>query len=243
MNELSADFPSSEARQPTEAQIRKEERLAGYRDWLKTLDDQVQRGKITGGERNNKIARAMFARDLLIERFKTTALIDDLTKLPNAKAFRKKYYRDFAKRGETFGLLIMDADFFKRINDTYGHAVGNEVLVQIGLTLNTIFREEREGSNDFIGRIGGEEFGAILEGVKSQKDLFNIAERARLAFDGNPFLVTIGQEMQRIPVTISIGGGLFKGGDPREFFHSVDKKALYSAKEQGRNRVVMLSES
>lgn len=218
----------------------REIRLAAYQDWADNLDLQVEQGKITKKEKNAKIARALYARDLWAERFRNMAYQDELTGLPNRKAFKVKSTA-LVRRGGPFGMLIVDIDFFKNINDTYGHPSGDNALVQTGLSLVSSLRVAREGNNDdLVTRWGGEEFAILLPKVENEGDLQTVAERIRLGISQNQITIKNENGAQKASITVSIGGGIFREGDFHEFVELVDKKALYEAKNQGRNRSVIL---
>lgn len=217
----------------------REKRQAGYCDWLLTLREMAKAGKITEDEKDMKITRAMLARDVLIERARTKASRDPLTGLPNRGAFNRSY-SELIKRGEDFGLLILDIDHFKNVNDTLGHPAGDSVLIQLGLNLVTSLRVQREsGKRDFVGRYGGEEFVVFLPGVNNAKDLERIAERLRSNLGNNPFSVKVEGIQKEILVTASIGAGVYQGQEQNEFVQLVDN-ALYRAKKQGRNQTVLV---
>ena len=162
------------------------------------------------------------------------ALRDDLT-----KAFNKKYFLDrleqevsFARRhGSFLSLLMFDVDHFKRINDTFGHVAGDQVLARLAQVTQSTVRAE-----DVFGRYGGEEFAVICRGIPLA-DAATMAERLRAMVAGAQFVYEAGV----IPVTISIG----VAGYPEvavqnalELIAAADE-ALYGAKRGGRNRVVV----
>ena len=230
---------TTEFRNQGEKEKYKEERLAAYEDWLQTLENQVQEGKMELVDKNRKIARNLLARDLQVNRYREQAKRDFLTNLPNKRAFKEKYKTTIG-RGVPFGMLLVDVDHFKKVNDEYGHLTGDKVLIQMGLIMTSNLRETREKENfDVIARIGGEEFGILLPGVKSNVDLDNVAKRIKSSFD-DPLFVKVGGEGKKVPITISIGGGLYQGEEVEQFFDKVDQGALYQAKVQGRNRIVIL---
>jgi len=147
---------------------------------------------------------------------------DPLTGLANRRELRE--YFD-AMDDRPASLLVLDLDFFKKVNDTYGHDVGDEVLAEIAerLTKNT-----REG--DIAARIGGEEFAAILMDVRVRQ-VFKVAEQIRESITATPVKTSAGE----IPVTISIGTAT---RDKKESISNWKKRAdiaLYEAKEKGRN--------
>jgi two-component system, cell cycle response regulator len=126
-------------------------------------------------------------------------------------------------------LMILDIDHFKRVNDTYGHDCGDEVLKGFADRLRGIIR-----SGDLLCRLGGEEFVIVMPNVNAPSAA-RIAERARAAIQQEPFVMpTTGQS---IPVTASIGlAERREDTNPHELYRRADQ-ALYRSKSEGRNRV------
>jgi diguanylate cyclase (GGDEF)-like protein len=122
--------------------------------------------------------------------------------------------------------MMLDVDHFKKINDTYGHPVGDQVLRQIGKLLPNYLRSE-----DVAYRYGGEEFCIVLENTEAKRAL-RIAERLRLAFSEMSF----ESEIQTFHATLSVGLAEYISGESAENLKSRADKALYTAKENGRNR-------
>lgn len=122
-------------------------------------------------------------------------------------------------------IILMDIDFFKKVNDTYGHNVGDEVLVKVSHTLKSNLR-----SADIAARIGGEEFLLILP-KQNLETAQIVGERLRTS------VAELSWTQTNLKVTIS--GGICDDTtlDPSEMLASADKK-LYSAKDQGRNRIL-----
>ena len=161
------------------------------------------------------------------------ALTDHLTGLPNRRAFESKVNAD-VRHGEiskgTAALAVFDIDHFKRVNDTYGHEMGDAVLRHVAQTLTRSLRK-----SDFVARLGGEEFVAVLHDVDGEG--FNhIADRIRLAVERTPFEL----DGRTIPVTVSVGLAPLPDQYPcfTRLFADADN-ALYQAKGEGRNRVVL----
>lgn len=215
-------------------------------DWQRGLAKQVERGQITQDQKEERIARSMAVLTLLLRRYREEARRDPLTNLANRREFERRF-DNLVKQESTFGLLMVDIDHFKKVNDEYGHLAGDNVLIQVGLILGNNLREIRqEGEVDVIARfgkeaarVGGEEFAVLLPGIKNEENLRMVAERIRLAFSDNHLQVTTGRATIEIPITISIGGGVYRGRDAETFRGGVDK-SLYAAKDAGRNRAEIL---
>jgi diguanylate cyclase (GGDEF)-like protein len=185
-------------------------------------------------------AAARFAEELafslrrvqLFRQVERLSLTDGLTGLWRRSALDGKL-EDELRRSAAFkttaGLMIVDIDHFKRLNDNYGHQFGDIVLKRVAQLL-------REGvyETDFVGRYGGEEFGIVLPRADAA-GLLRKAETIRQRIAAEPFQ----QGLDTVRLTVSIGIAHFPrdGATPRELVASADA-ALYAAKEGGRNRVV-----
>ena len=154
---------------------------------------------------------------------------DMLTGLPNRRhtlASLEKAHAGAREHGAPLAVAIFDIDHFKRINDTHGHAVGDQVIRRVALRAKAALRDE-----DMLGRIGGEEFVCVLQRSSAQAAEI-VAERVRKA-------VEIGTaDEEGLPnATISVGLAVYDGeADVEELLHRADK-ALYVAKREGRNRL------
>jgi len=135
---------------------------------------------------------------------------------------------------KSLAVIMVDADHFKKINDSFGHPVGDEVLVELARRLKTGVRK-----NDAVARYGGEEFAVILDNA-GEKEAQDIAEKMRHSIRSRPFATSAG----RITVTASFGYTIAAGRvrtAGKELLERADQ-ALYQAKERGRDRVVSYSE-
>jgi diguanylate cyclase (GGDEF)-like protein len=130
--------------------------------------------------------------------------------------------------GHPFSLLMLDLDHFKRINDQWGHAVGDEALRQFADSVRCCLRAQ-----DVAGRLGGEEF-AILLPETGENVAMPVAERIRARMEQTP----VPTEPGYCTVTVSIGVTQVEDGDDLEALLRRADEALYAAKERGRNRVV-----
>lgn len=160
----------------------------------------------------------------------TLAATDMLTGLPNRRSFMAALDAALLDaRGHTGqrGILLMaDIDHFKRVNDTYGHLVGDAVLQHVGQMMRQELRQ-----HDSAGRIGGEEFTVLLHRI-GLDDGLTMANRIRQSLADTPVMTSAGP----IAVTISIGLVVLEGGDATRALSRADE-ALYAAKGSGRNRV------
>ena len=154
---------------------------------------------------------------------------DPLTGIPNRLAYEEQFQQEF-QRWKRFGnplsFLIWDIDHFKKINDHYGHAAGDEVLRMVAQQINSRLR-----STDFLARYGGEEFAMLLPGadIESAQQL---ADQIRLHIGECGFRYSDAH----IPVTLSCGLSSFTPGDSLESVFQRADRALYQAKSMGRNR-------
>jgi len=161
---------------------------------------------------------------------KEEVMIDGLTQIYNRKAFDKKISDSFNKKSKKrrpFTLVMIDIDYFKKVNDEYGHTVGDEILKMVARTIKETFR-----LNDFVARYGGEEFSVMIDRIDSHY-IMDVCERVRIAIESMHF--TINDET--IPTSASIGIAFSKHSDtPKKLIDRADK-ALYLAKESGRNTI------
>ena len=161
------------------------------------------------------------------QHWKTRALTDPLTALPNRRAFERGM-AGLRPHNRQAALLILDLDHFKVVNDTFGHAAGDFVLQQIAMTLRTTVRLP-----DLVSRLGGEELAVLLPDTDAAEAAV-VAERIRRAIER----LVMQWEGQSITITASIGVAVALGSLPtRDLFVQADA-ALYAAKKGGRNRVV-----
>lgn len=156
---------------------------------------------------------------------------------PLTGLFNRRYFSDpkemdlLLGRNRSFGLIFLDIDNFKSINDTYGHAAGDDVIKD---TANIIMMHTR--GMDVAGRYGGEEFLIVMPDIDNIDELKLIAERLRQNFESNK----INTNTIEINRTCSIGITVGQGKDGENGFESTVKKAdgaMYKAKQGGRNRV------
>ncbi len=163
------------------------------------------------------------------ERIRNLAYFDVLTGLPNRRLFEDRLGMAIAsahRHGHRSAILFLDLDLFKRINDTLGHAAGDEVLMEMSRRLESVRRED-----DTAARIAGDEFVLLMHEIPDEQAAAKLAERI-IDEVQRPFLVG-GHELY---VTTSIGISLYPddGSDAEALMQAADL-AMYQAKEQGRN--------
>lgn len=161
---------------------------------------------------------------------------DALTGVLNRREFDRivAEEEDYARRfGRTVALVLVDLDHFKKINDTHGHGVGDEILRACA---QRIGEQVRDG--DRVARYGGEEFAVLLTGVNAE-DAENVAWRIVAAMANDPVILDDGRD---IKITLSAGSAVLptNAADGKRLMRAADE-ALYQAKADGRNRAIAAS--
>lgn len=188
---------------------------------LKTLIDRVK-----AVEKESEKSRAQLEE----QRYKATH--DPLTSLPNREAYNERAFHElhrFKRYGHPLSLAVCDLDHFKSINDTFGHQAGDKVLKLIAQVISTRLR-----SVDFVARYGGEEFVLVMPETDAQ-GAKTVLDKIREVVAKTPF------RFKDSPVNITMSFGIveFKGEDSVEAAFARADKALYQAKDNGRNQCVI----
>lgn len=164
-----------------------------------------------------------------LEKHRYKSLHDPLTELPNREAYSERIQAEFyrwQRYQHPLSLAVFDLDYFKKINDNFGHHAGDRVLKVISRSIAKRLREV-----DFFGRYGGEEFVAILPETSLDK-AHVLLEKIRLAIANTAF----NYKNEPLSITLSIGITEFRPGDTIESVFVRADKTLYTAKSEGRNR-------
>ncbi|MDD3717366.1 MAG: diguanylate cyclase [Actinomycetota bacterium] len=169
----------------------------------------------------------------LYEGAKRMAITDGLTKIYNHRFFQELFEKEFkraSRYGTSFSLIMLDIDYFKRLNDTYGHLFGDEILKEMANLVKGCLR-----TMDILARYGGEEFAILLPETDLEDAVFT-ADRIRMAVENHDFPHSRGKPVK---VTVSQGVTSFPspGIQKRSDIVAKADAALYEAKEAGRNRV------
>ncbi len=191
------------------------------------------------GGYTSELRKKVAAKNVELERayrkLEKLATTDELTGLLNRRSIFRALEEEIGRSNryhQNFSLCLLDIDFFKKVNDTFGHLVGDRVLMHVAELLICHSR-----STDKIGRYGGEEFMIILPNT-SLDGAISYAEKIRKAIEENELLVE--SEGCNVKVTVSIGVTTYIQEESLEKLISRVDRALYEAKERGRNRVVSL---
>ncbi|WP_219350084.1 GGDEF domain-containing protein [Desulfurobacterium atlanticum] len=170
---------------------------------------------------------------MITKNLEKDVFIDKLTLLYNRHSFQNEVKRRIwisRKDGVPVSILIIDIDFFKKVNDTFGHIKGDEVLSKVAHIIKSQIR-----GKDLAFRFGGEEFIVVLPGVGKDEAL-TVAERIRKAVEDTEF--GIGKK-----ITVSCGIAEYSPGETLEQLIDRADKALYEAKNSGRNRCVVAEDN
>lgn len=199
---------------------------------VRTSAVREREGRTIGGVEIFDDKTELSAAHRQVSELRDLAMTDQLTGIPNRRHFDmalRSRIAEFAGYDRPFGLLIADLDRFKVLNDTHGHAAGD-------LALRTVSRTMLEASraSDDLARIGGEEFGITVPDIGPSM-LRAIADRM-CSLVGRTSVRADGRDLA---ITVSIGGAIAIAGDTPETIFKRADRALYAAKEEGRNRVVI----
>jgi diguanylate cyclase (GGDEF)-like protein len=192
---------------------------------IRSSQIEIQRDRSRLAEKNEELQQA---NEILAQ----LSITDGLTKLHNHRYFQDHLTREIKRVGRTdasLALILLDIDDFKLLNDSHGHAAGDEVLVSLASIMMDSARE-----SDLIARYGGEEFVVLMPNT-DLAGAVHLAEKIRMTVESTRLI--IGDNMKPIEITISVGVAIFTG-NRREFFGHADR-ALYQAKAAGKNCVII----
>jgi len=160
--------------------------------------------------------------------------LDYLTKLYNRRYVihvSEKYIKKLNEKGTTFAILMLDIDYFKKINDTYGHSCGDTVLIHLSKLLKKSLR-----SSAIVSRWGGEEFLVLLPDITDIKELEIIGERLRISIEESTLYCTD----KLISMTVTFGGSISQKDENFNTLLIRADQALYKGKKRGRNQICIL---
>jgi len=203
---------------------------AGFDDFLtKPVQPEELNARLLVGSRIIDLQQKLI-QTCELSQFKATH--DTLTGLWNRGAileFLRAQLAMAARRSSNLALMMVDVDHFKKINDTYGHSVGDSVLIHVTRLMNSCIR-----ASDWLGRYGGEEF-LVIASESPSSDAIRVAERLRRAVADNPF--TSGDLTISPTISIGIANSHLIVSPTAEALVRIADSALYRAKDKGRDRI------
>ena len=234
--------PTPQTEKPSREESPVERRQKVWRGWI---DEEFQRrdeGKLTEDELKDRLAEKFritddeLTKQMQIAQSRAELLnTDELSEIPNGYMFDRDI-DELVLNNEKFGLIMMDIDNFRAINSAHGHSGADKIIRQLARTLEAALRskdeEDEERPKDKVYRLHGDEEAILIRGIEQPADLMAVSERLRTIVEQTPARLETGEV---VPVTMSFGGAIYDGSDLETFIDTVDKKALYGAKENGKN--------
>lgn len=206
------------------------------RDLLHRLARKTQQMNDLNASLEHRVSERTRALEDANRLLEETVRTDALTGLNNRRYFfelGRTALKKAIRAGKPVSAIMFDADMFKKINDTYGHAVGDKALIHLSVMAQEALRD-----TDILARLGGEEFAVLLESTE-ESIAGEVAERLRSTINGKPL------PLERGELTISVSAGVAclypEGGDDLDSLLAQADKALYAAKSGGRNQVALYS--
>ena len=206
------------------------------RDLVQRLTNKTHQMNELNASLEHRVAERTRALEEANQRLEETVRTDELTGLNNRRFFfelGQTALKKAIRSDKPMSAIMFDADMFKKVNDTYGHAVGDKALIHLSVAAQEALRD-----TDILARLGGEEFAVLLENT-DEDAASEVAERLRQTINDKPLSLERGQ------VTLSISAGVAclcpEGGDDLDTLLVLADKALYAAKSGGRNRVTRYS--
>lgn len=196
--------------------------------WIQEVIDHGSSNRTLG------VLRDVTHEKILEERLRRESVIDELTGLYSRKQFNidlKSHYSECLRHGKNLALVIYDFDHFKKINDRYGHLMGDKVLKESAKIITDQLR-----ASDRAYRLGGEEF-AIFLGSTNEVDAEKLCERLRQSIEKNPF--TLNGLQTRATVSLGVSRFVFSDTSFEDIFKRADE-ALYQSKSRSRNTTTSL---
>lgn len=209
---------------------RQQEQLRAVKEELLIKTGELEAQALALKALNADLEAEIAIRTKIEEKLRIMAHTDALTGINNRRRFLELLTGEI-RRAERTGLplsmMMIDIDYFKNVNDRFGHVIGDQVLRHFVAISQSSVRDI-----DVIGRLGGEEFGVLLPGT-SQANAYIVAERLRSGIENRKFIST----EKEINITVSIGLAELIAGESEDQLIRRADTAMYMAKQNGRNRV------
>ncbi len=232
-------FADANNRQLLIEQLEEKREVQDFEVLIKPLGDAAPFWLLTSAnviDYNNDVAIYAAFQDITSRKVRENvlqnqAVRDPLTSLYNRRYFETEVAKHIAtasKNGKPYSILMLDADFFKKVNDTYGHKVGDKVLIELSDKTEKALRD-----CDIVARYGGEEFLVFLPEINAGQ-AYKVAERLRLTIAS---IVVTADNGKPVKFTVSIGVTSSEISNQVDVLIKTADEALYKAKQNGRNRV------
>ena len=182
----------------------------------------------------------MAFQDITSRKNRENVLQNQATKDPLTSIYNRRYFEEEVakritmakKQKQEYSILMLDADYFKKVNDTYGHKLGDRVLIELASAAESALRD-----NDIVARYGGEEFVIYLASASASQGIA-VAERLRQSIEK---IVVLSEDNREVKFTVSIGVSTSEISDNIDVLIKTADEALYRAKQNGRNRVELFT--
>ena len=217
--------------------IRSKDRILGAFVSMSTPPKMLIEQDVTSSKELADFTAMVIENARLVAELQRSATTDPLTGVYNTRFFHEVLNREAARSKRhrtTLSLLMIDVDSFKAINDTFGHLVGDKLLVQIGHVLNACVR-----TTDLVFRCGGDEFGVVLPGT-SAEGAMHVAEKILELVQSGDILKNLGYSGN---TSVSIGIAEYRHGSPSENLVADADHALYDSKRSGKNTARIFGKS
>ena len=232
-------FADSNNRQLLLEQLEEKREVQDFEVLIKPLGDAAPFWLLTSAniiDYNNDVAIYAAFQDITSRKVRENVLQNQAIRDPLTSLYNRRYFEtEVAKRiheaqktNRAYSILMLDADFFKKVNDTYGHKVGDKVLIELSGKTEQALRD-----CDIVARYGGEEFLVFLPDINAEQ-AYKVAERLRLAIAS---IVVEADNGKPVTFTVSIGVTSSEISDKVDILIKTADEALYKAKQNGRNRV------
>ncbi|MFA9377634.1 MAG: diguanylate cyclase [Lachnotalea sp.] len=202
---------------------------AGYMTLQKQYEVFIRKSLLSGMKKIEELRQIEKEK----EHFEEISRLDGMTGILNKNAIEYyiKEYLDIYSNTQKAGLILIDIDNFKMINDNFGHSIGDRIIKKVATSITQTFNV-----TDMIGRVGGDEFLVLMKNVEKKEDVFEKAEELRKTFENN---LCEDDITYKLSVSIGISMIINNKYDFRALFNKADE-ALYEAKNEGRNKVIII---
>ncbi len=232
-------FADSDNRRLLLERIEEQKEVQDFEVLIKTPANETPFWLLTSAniiDYNYDVALYSAFQDITSRKNREVLLQNQATRDPLTSLYNRRYFEDEVKKqiikaksaNQPYSVLMLDADHFKRVNDTYGHKTGDKVLIELAAKAEKALRDK-----DIVARYGGEEFVIFLPEINSAQ-AYKVADRLRQSISA---IIVYSDDGQEVRFTVSVGVSSSEISDNVDTLVKTADEALYRAKENGRNRV------